>query len=82
MQVLSAILGVFAILGMLVGFVPCFGWYNWFNIPFSVAGMVVSIIALTTSKQAKNTGSLIGLICCGIAIVLGFARWVVGGFLF
>ena len=79
MQVLSLILGILAIIGMMVAFMPCCGSLNWLNIPFSMIGLVISIIALVTTKEGKKGSSIIGLILCGIAVVFGLIRLIIGG---
>src|SRR5262249_22255616 len=43
MQVLSLIWGLLALLGMFIGIIPCLGALNWLNIPFAVAGLIVSL---------------------------------------
>jgi hypothetical protein len=79
MIVLSLVWGILAIAGMLVAFLPCLGWMNWFNIPFSGVGLIVSVIALATSKQPNKGGAVGGLILCGVAVVFGIIRLVAGG---
>jgi hypothetical protein len=71
--------GVLAVLGMVVGFVPCLGALNWLNVPFALAGAVVSAIALGTTKDQKKGASLAGLLCCGGAAFFGLVRLVLGG---
>ena len=79
MQTLSLFWGMLAILGMLVAFFPCLGALNWINIPFAVIGLVISVAAYVGGKEGKKGGSLIGLICCAIAVVFGGVRLVLGG---
>ncbi len=79
MQVLSLVWGILAIVGMLVGFIPCFGALNWINIPFAVIGAIISAIALATTKEKSKSGSIAGLICCCIACVFGLIRLILGG---
>jgi hypothetical protein len=79
MQILSLIWGILAIIGMLIAFFPCLGWLNWANIPFSGVGLIISIIALATYKDGNKGGSIAGTVCCGIAIIFGIIRLVVGG---
>jgi len=79
MQVLSLIWGILAIIGMMVAFFPCLGWLNWLNIPFSGIGLIISIIALATAKEKSKGGSIAGIVCCGMAILLGIIRLIVGG---
>lgn len=81
MQIASLIFGILSILGMLVAFIPCLGALNWLNIPFSVIGLIISIIAFTqkTWPEESKGYSKAGLIMCTVAIVFGFMRLVVGG---
>jgi hypothetical protein len=80
MQVLSLIMGILAIIGMFVGFFPCLGALNWLNIPFSMVGLIISIIALATAgKEESKGGSIAGIICCAIAMFFGLIRLIVGG---
>ena len=78
MQVLSLIWGILAILGMVVGFFPCFGALNWLNIPFAGIGLIVSSIAMATGDDKPQGGSIAGLICCIVALVLGAIRLTIG----
>ncbi|MFC6665039.1 hypothetical protein ACFP9V_06495 [Deinococcus radiopugnans] len=41
MRVLSLIFGILAALGLLLGFLPFFGWLNWiFVLPPAVLGLI------------------------------------------
>ncbi len=82
MQVLSLIWGILAILGMIVGFIPCLGAFNWLNIPFAGIGIVISGIALGTAGNDPKGGSIAGLVFCGIAMFFGFIRLILGGGVF
>lgn len=82
MQTLSLVIGILAILGMLVGFIPCFGWLNWLNIPFSVVGIIISLIAMATTGNEDKNNSIAGLVCCSIALILGFIRLILGAGIF
>jgi hypothetical protein len=79
MQIFSLVFGILAMIGMFVGFIPCLGAYNWLNIPFAAVGIIVSGVALATTKEGSKTGSIIGLIACGVAIMLGLLRLIMGG---
>ena len=79
MQVLSLIWGIFAILGMILGFVPCLGALNWLNIPFSGIGIIISGIALGTAGNRPQGSSIAGLICCILALCFGAIRLLLGG---
>ena len=77
MQTLSLAWGILAIMGMLVAFFPCLGWLNWFNIPFSGIGIIISAIALAGKEENKG-GSIAGIICCSISILIGIIRLILG----
>ena len=79
MQTLSLIWGILAIIGMLVGFIPCLGALNWLNIPFSGLGLIISAIALSTSDRDTRGSAVAGLTCCTIALFFGVIRLVLGG---
>lgn len=79
MQLLSLVWGIMAILGMLVGFFPCFGALNWLNIPFAGVGVIVSAIAIGAAGNAPKNNALAGLACCIVAVLFGIIRLVMGG---
>ena len=83
-QLVSLVWGILAIIGMVVGFMPCLGALNWLVIPFAVVGLVVSAIAMRRSEGAGKgkAGSKAGLVCCGAAALLGFVRLGFGGGIF
>jgi hypothetical protein len=78
MQILSLVWGILAIIGMIVAFFPCLGALNWLNIPFSGIGLIISIVALVTTKEQKKGGSIAGIVLCSIAIVFGIIRLILG----
>lgn len=82
MQVLSLAWGILALIGMVVGFIPCLGWVNWFNIPFAIAGLVFSIIAHMMSASPRRGNSTAAIILCLIAVLLGLKRLIAGGGIF
>jgi len=82
MQILSVIWGILAILGMAVGFMPCFGSLNWVNIPFAILGLLISVIAVVVAKGQGKVAAIAGLIMCGIAAVFGLVRLIAGGGVF
>lgn len=69
MKTLGLILGILAALGMLLAFIPLFGWLNWLNIPFAILGLIFSVIG-------KSKG---GIILCCMAILFGILRLALGG---
>ncbi len=79
MQVLSLVWGILAICGMVVAFFPCLGSLNWINIPFSVVGLIISIIALVTSLDPRKGAAIAGVVLCAAAAFFGFIRLILGG---
>ncbi len=79
MQILSLAWGILAILGFMVGFIPCLGWMNWFNIPFSAVGLILSIAAFATERPGMRAGSTWGIVLCSIGVLIGAKRLVLGG---
>lgn len=77
MDIAALVLGIISLIGFLVGLVPCFGWFNWINIPISVATIIVSAIGL--SNPAFKRGMVIfGIIAGCIAVIFGGIRLVIG----
>ncbi|WP_131538433.1 hypothetical protein [Pedobacter nototheniae] len=81
MKTVGLIFGIFSVLGMLLGFIPCFGAFNWLNIPFATLGLIFSILGYNQESQ-KNmpTGTAVtGIVLCAIAIIFGGIRLILGG---
>ena len=77
MGIAALVLGILSLVGMIVAFFPCLGSLNWLNIPFAGVGLIISIIATVTGKDRAK--GIAGLIMCGIAIIFGIIRLIVGG---
>jgi hypothetical protein len=69
MQTIGRIFGILALIGMVIGMIPLFGWLNWLNIPLAIIGLLLSIIG-------KSKG---GIIICVVAIFFGLLRLMLGG---
>jgi hypothetical protein len=79
MSTVSLVWGIVSLVGMMVGLLPCLGSLNWLNIPFSAAGLIVSIIALTKAAPDQKGGAIAGVVLCSVAVLLGLIRLVAGG---
>ena len=90
MKQASLILGIITIVGMIIGFIPCLGWFNWLNLPLAIIGIVLGAIAYNDERKAgfpqeydpmtrQRSDLPIGLILCGIAFTFGLFRLVLGG---
>ncbi len=83
MQIISLIWGILSVLGMLFGFIPCLGAYNWINIPFAAVGLIFSIIAaVNADPNSSKSSSVAGIVMCGFAIIFGLIRLSIGGGIF
>jgi len=88
MKQASLIIGIFAIVGMCIGFIPCLGWFNWFNIPLAIVGIILGALAYNEQRNIeyryddpmirRNNDVPIGLILCSVAFVFGAFRLVIG----
>lgn len=78
MGIAGLIVGVFAIIGFFIGLIPFLGWFNWFNIPLALVGLVLSILGAATSENSRGS-AIAGIILCGIALFVGAFRLMLGG---
>jgi hypothetical protein len=80
MNTLSLVLGIISIIGMLIAFIPCLGWLNWFVLPVALIGFVISLVNVTTLEDKEKRPATIGLFLCVITLIFGSIRWFLGGF--
>lgn len=79
MGIISLVWGIFALLWMLLAFVPLLGWGNWFMIPFAVVGAILAAIGIAVTDPAKRGRAKAGLLLNAVAIVAGAIRLLLGG---
>jgi hypothetical protein len=79
MRTASLVFGILSIIGMIVAFFPCLGSLNWLNIPFSVIGLVIGIIAVNQPAKEQKGNAVAGIVLCSIAIIFGLLRLIAGG---
>ena len=68
-NIASLIIGVVALIGALVAFLPLLGWANWLIIPLAIVGSAVGMIS--RSNAGRNLNLLV--------IVIGVVRLMLGG---
>ena len=78
MGLISLVWGIFALLWMLLAFVPLLGWGNWFMIPFAVVGAILAAIGIALTDPAKRGRAKAGLLLNAVAIVAGAIRLLLG----
>ena len=92
MRLASLILGIIAVVGMFIGFIPCLGWFNWLNLPLAAVGIVLGAIDYNNQSKTYLSSSEydpnyivpkkqfpLGLLLCSIAFAFGLLRLIAGG---
>ena len=69
MNTLSVIIGIIALIGALVGFIPLLGWFNWLVIPLAVVGLVIGFLSDGTSGRNIN---LVVVLLAAFRLTIGF----------
>lgn len=82
MGVLALVWGIAAFLFFVLALLPCLGWLNWLNIPFAVVGVILSIVAMAKARPGAQGAAIGGLVLSLCAVVVGFLRLALGGFIF
>lgn len=78
MGIAGLIIGLITIVGFFIGLIPFLGWFNWFNIPLAIIGLVLSVIGAATNDNSKGP-AITGMVLCGIALFVGAFRLILGG---
>ena len=68
MNLISILIGIFALLWALLAFLPMFGWMYWFVIPVAILGLAFGI--LSSHRGGRNLNLVV--------IVIGLLRLVLG----
>ena len=78
MAVISLVWGILALLGMVFAFIPCFGAFNWLNIPFACLGAIYGVVAVVKAGPATRGIAIAGLVLCLAAVAFGMFRLTLG----
>jgi hypothetical protein len=65
----SLIIGIVALIGGLIAFLPLLGWANWLIIPLAIVGAAIGMISRSTAGRNLNL----------LVIVIGVVRLMLGG---
>jgi hypothetical protein len=68
-NILSILIGLFALLCAIPAFIPFLGALNWIVVPIAVVGLVIGIFS------SHNTGRNLNI----VVIVIGVVRLMLGG---
>ena len=69
MNTISVIIGIIALIGALVGFIPFLGLLNWLVIPLAVVGLVIGFLSDRTSGRNIN---LVVVLLAVFRLTIGF----------
>ena len=78
MHIACLVLGIVSIVGTFIGFFPCLGWFNWFNLPVAITGLILSIVAVVKDLGDSRGMCITGICLCGAAILFGIIRLIIG----
>jgi len=59
-NLISILIGLAALFGALIGFVPLLGWLNWFVIPLAILGLVLGL--MSDRNTGRNINLAVGII--------------------
>ena len=79
MGLISLLWGIFAMLWMVLAFLPLLGWGNWFLIPFAAVGAIIAAVGIATTARERRGRAKAGLVLNGLVIVVGVFRLMLGG---
>lgn len=77
MRIIIFLWGTIAVIMMLIAAIPLLGWLNWILIPFDSIGLIIGLISFSNAKRNRLL-LLVGMLFCGLAIVLGISRLYAG----
>jgi hypothetical protein len=68
-NIISILIGLFALLLLIPAFIPLLGWANWIVIPIAVIGLAIGAMSDRTSGRNLNI----------VVILVGVGRLMLGG---
>jgi hypothetical protein len=68
-NIISILIGLFALLLLIPAFIPLLGWANWIVIPIAVIGLAIGAMSDQTSGRNLNI----------VVILVGVGRLMLGG---
>ena len=79
MGLISILWGIFALVWMLLAFIPLLGWANWLMIPFAVVGAIIGAIGYALTSPQNRGRAKAGILLNVAAAVIGAVRLSIGG---
>jgi len=72
LNLVSILIGIFALLGAGLAFIPLLGWMNWFIIPVALLGLGIGVVSRGKSGRNLNL----------VVIIIAVLRLMLGGGIF
>ena len=69
LNIVSILIGFFALLLLVPAFIPLLGWANWLIIPIAIVGLAIG------AMSSRNAGRNLNI----VVIVIGVGRLMLGG---
>jgi len=77
MGYLGILMAAVSFVFLLVALIPFLGWLNWFLAPFTLIGLVVSLIGALIGHG--RIPGIIGTVVCFTVLIISILRLFVGG---
>ena len=68
LNIVSILIGIFALLSAAFAFIPLLGWMNWLVIPIAVVGLGVGLVS---GRKSGTNLNIAVIIICILRLMLG-----------
>jgi hypothetical protein len=68
LNIVSILIGVFALLSAAFAFIPLLGWMNWIVIPIAIVGLGVGLVS---GRKSGTNLNIAVIIICVLRLMLG-----------
>jgi hypothetical protein len=68
LNIVSILIGIFALLSAAFAFIPLLGWMNWLVIPIAVVGLGVGLVS---GRRSGTNLNIAVIIICVLRLMLG-----------
>jgi ABC-type multidrug transport system permease subunit len=76
MGFIGFVMSVVGLVFMAIALIPFLGWINWFVIPFTITGLIVSYMGIV--RGGGRLLGIIGVILCIVVIAISTVRLIIG----
>jgi hypothetical protein len=68
LNIVSILIGIFALLSAAFAFIPLLGWMNWLVIPIAIVGLGVGLVS---GRRSGTNLNIAVIIICVLRLMLG-----------